>query len=188
MRPLQSIAMGLVIIALRATFGGYDALPDPAGWLLVLLGAAGLPPDLERRGTLLGLAGLAGAVSVPLWFPGVTDGLYGTHASLVWAASLPQLGFVGLLCHVLAHRAVAAGDAKAAAWLRTALVGVVVFALTPVLVFGAGVTALEVPGYLGATTVLVVVVWLLFAYSGRPWAGPDATRAAPPKEERPSSG
>lgn len=186
MRPLQSIAMGLVIVALHAAFRGYDALPDPAGWLLVLLGSARLPPDLERRGTLLGLAALAGAVSVPLWFPGVADSLYDTHASLAWAANLPQLGFVALLCHVLGRRAGDAGDGRAAAWLRTALVGVVVFALTPVLVFGAGVTSLEVPSYLGATTVLVVVVWLLFGHSGRGWAGADTARAAPPEEERPS--
>ena len=38
MRPLQSIAMGLVIVALHAEFGGFDALPDPLGWVLVLLG------------------------------------------------------------------------------------------------------------------------------------------------------
>ena len=52
MRPLQSIAMGLVIIALRAEFGGYDALADPLGWLLVLLGVRTLPVEPERRRTL----------------------------------------------------------------------------------------------------------------------------------------
>ena len=45
MRPLQSIAIGLVIIALRAEFGGYDALADPVGWLLVLLGVRSLPVE-----------------------------------------------------------------------------------------------------------------------------------------------
>ena len=44
MKPLQSIAMGLVIIALKAWVNGeYDVLPDPIGWLLVLQGLAALP-------------------------------------------------------------------------------------------------------------------------------------------------
>ena len=37
--------MGLVIVFLAARFGGYDALPDPVGWGLVV---AGLLP-LRRR-------------------------------------------------------------------------------------------------------------------------------------------
>src|SRR5262245_26786738 len=101
MRPLQSIAMGLVIIALHTEFGGYDALPDPVGWVLVVLGVLGLPADLERRSTLLAVAALAGVVSIPLWIPGVSEAVADVDESLLWAANLPQLAFVGLLCHVL---------------------------------------------------------------------------------------
>ena len=38
MKPLQSVAMGLVIVVLVARYGEYDALADPLGWLLVLWG------------------------------------------------------------------------------------------------------------------------------------------------------
>ncbi len=169
MRPLQSIAMGLLVIGLHAELGGVDALPDPLGWLLVLLGVASLPDDLERRSTLLGLAVLAGAVSVPLWWPDVADTLHATHPSLGWAANLPQLGFTALTCLVLARRAAAAGDVRSAAWLRTTFLGVVVAALLPVLAFGGGATGLEVWAYLTASMVLLVLVCLLFSCSGKPW-------------------
>jgi hypothetical protein len=171
MRPLQSIAMGLVIVALSAPIaGGYDALPDPLGWLLVILGIRGLPPDLPRRHAVGTLAWLAAAVSVPVWFPAVTDAAFGTHPSLGWALSLPQLGFAALLCHSLATSAAAAGDTRAASWLRLEMAAVVLAAVLPVVVFGAGVASLEVTMSSGAALVLLALIWLLFAYSARPWA------------------
>ena len=170
MRPLQSIAMGLVIVALSAPVaGGYDALPDPLGWLLVLLGVRGLPADLPRREAVGTLAWLAAAVSVPLWFPGVADAAYATHPSLGWALNLPQLGFAALLCHSLATSAVAAEDRRAGSWLRLAMAGFVAAAVLPVVVFGAGVASLELAAYVGATLALITLIWLLFAYSARPW-------------------
>lgn len=168
MRPLQSIAMGMVVIVLD-TLGGVDALPDPLGWVLVLLGVRRLPRDLRHRGLLLVLAVLAGAVSVPLWLPGVADRLYDAHPSLLWAANLPQLGFAGVLCLALAKQAATAEDTAAAAWARTTLTGVAVVAVLPVLVFGGGIAALEVPAYLGASLVLLLLIWLLFSWSSRPW-------------------
>lgn len=178
MRPLQSIAMGLVIIVLD-TMSAYDVLPDPVGWVLVVLGVRGLPSDLPRRRTLATVALLAGAVSVPLWFPGVADGLYDTHPSLLWAVNLPQLGFAALLCFAVTRRAAAAGDAGAAAWARTTLTGLVVVALLPVLVFGAGIRSLEVPAYLGASLVLLLLIWQLFSWSSRPWITADSLPAEP---------
>jgi uncharacterized membrane protein len=171
MRPLQSIAMGLVIVALSAPLaGGYDALPDPLGWVLVLLGVRGLPADLPRRDTVVALAWLAAAVSVPVWFPAVSEAAYATHPSLGWALSLPQLGFAALLCHSLAASAVAAEDTKAGSWLRLEMAGVVLAAVLPVVVFGAGVASLEVTMSNAAALVLITLIWLLFAYSARPWA------------------
>lgn len=171
MRPLQSVAMGLVVIVLTAPLGGYDALPDPAGWVLVLLGVRGLPADLERRRTVLGLAGLALTVSVPLWVPGVGDALYDVHPSLGWAVNLPQLGFGTLLCVVLARRAAAAGDRGAAAWGRTTATGFLAAAVLPVLVLGGGLDGLGPVAFTIATLALILLVWLLFAWSGRPWVG-----------------
>ncbi len=179
MRPLQSIGMGLVIIGLRATFGGYDALPDLLGWVLVVYGVRGLPEDLQHRSALTTLSLLAGAVSIPLWLPDVADRLYDTNPSLGWAANLPQLGFVGLLCFTLARRAAAADDTRAAAWARTALTGFVVVGVLPVLVFGAGIDSLEVPSYVAASVALLLLIWLLFTWSSRPWITVDPLPAEP---------
>lgn len=171
MRPLQSVAMGLVIVLLAPRLAGYDALPDPLGWALVLLGLAGLPVDLERRRVLVGLAATALVVAVPLWWPGTAEALYDAHPSLGWAANLPQLGFAALLSLVLGRRAGTAGDRRAATWGRTAATGFVVTAVLPVLVFGGEVGGLELPAYLFATLTLILLICLLFAWSGRPWVG-----------------
>jgi hypothetical protein len=171
MRPLQSIAMGLVIIGLHAEFAGYDALADPVGWLLILLGVRGLPADLERKRPLLAAAALAGVVSIPLWIPGVADAIEDVDESLLWAVNLPQLAFVALLCHLLAGRAAEAADPRAAAWLRVLVTWSVVAALLPVLVFGGGIDALELPAYVAATLLLLALIWQLFSWSSRPWAG-----------------
>jgi hypothetical protein len=171
MKPLQSVAMGLVVVVLSARFGGYDALPDAAGWLLAFLGVRALPDDLPHRTNLLTLAAVAGAVATVVWFPAVTDDLYDADPSLAWAANLPQLAFSALLCHVLAARAAAAGDVKAARWLGLTRSGFFVVALLPVLVFGAGLESFELTSYLAATLVALMLIWLLFAYASRPWTG-----------------
>ncbi len=175
MKPLQSVAMGLVIIVLSARVHGYDALPDPVGWVLVLVGVAALPTDLAHRTQLLGFAGLAGAVAVAVWFPGVTDRLYSgdtaNAASLAWVANLPQVVFSALLCHDLAGRAAAAGDGSAARWLALTRSALVLVGLMPVLVFGAGLTTFEVTSYVAAAAVAVVLIWQLFTYASRGWTG-----------------
>ncbi len=170
MKPLQSVAMGLVIIVLVARWGGYDALPDPVGWLLALLGVRALPESLAARRTVLTLGGIAMTVSVITWFPGAVTTLEETDASLLWAVNLPQLGFTALLCHSLAAAATEAGDRRPAAWLRTGYLLTIVVGMLPVLVFGAGFAGLEVPAYVAAGVTLLLVVWLLFSYAGRPWA------------------
>lgn len=173
MKPLQSVAMGLVIIVLSARISGYDALPDPVGWVLVLVGVAALPAELPHRTQLLGFAGLAGAVAVVVWFPGVTDQLYSGDstdgASLAWMLNLPQVVFSALLCHDLAGRAAAAGDGRAARWLGFTRSALVLVGLMPVLVFGAGLTTFEVTSYVAAAAVAVVLIWQLFTYSSRGW-------------------
>jgi len=174
--------MGLVVVGLTASFGEYDALPDPLGWALVLLGVLRLPADLQRRTALVLLAGLAGLVAVPLWFPPVAASLEDVDAAVAWALTLPQLGFVGLLCHVLAGRAAAAGsgpdtvpdtvpDTAAARRLRVAVTLTAVVAVLPVLVLGADVDALATPAAVLAVATLVYAVWQLFSFSGRHWAG-----------------
>jgi hypothetical protein len=170
-KPLQSIAMGFVFIALYARFDGYDAYADPVGWALVLYGVHRLPADLPGRGGVLSLGWLAALVSVPLWFPAVTDALDDADASLAWAADLPAFGFGALLCHALARAAVAEEEPRAAAWLRTLSIAFVVVALLPVLVFGAGMDDLSDPAGLAAQATKLALVWALFVYAGRVWAG-----------------
>lgn len=172
--------MGLVIVVMVARFHGYDALPDPLGWALVLLGVRALPAPVPHRSALLWLAALAGVVSAVLWFPGVTDALYDTDASLVWAANLPQLLFAALLCHALAATAEEAGDARATRWLRLTRTGMLVVAALPILVFGAGVSSFGSTSVIAAGLMAVVLIWLLFGYSGRAWALPTVAQPDAP--------
>ena len=177
MKPLQSVAMGLVIIVLSARIGGYDALPDPVGWVLILIGARHL--DLPvRRDAVLSLGALAAAVSVVLWFPSLTESLYDTDDSLGWAANLPQIAFEALLCHVLVIAAANALDLRAARWLGLVRTVVIVVGLLPVLVFGAGFESLEVTSYLAAGASALLLIWLLFTYANRPWAETTIDRTA----------
>lgn len=170
MKPLQSIAMGFVIIALSVRVNGaYDVLPDPIGWLLVLQGLGQLSEALPHRPALRSLGLLALVMSVVLWFPGLANGLEDADESLLWAANLPQLIFVAVLCRALAGLA----DDAAARWLRTAAALTVVAALLPVVVLGADESALLGVMVVGGAAVLLLVIVLLFRYAGRPWAAPQ---------------
>ena len=124
-----------------------------------------------------------------MWFPSVTDALYDADASLGWAANLPEVLFAALLCHALAATAEPAGDTRAARRLRLTRTGLLVVAVLPVLVFGAGLSSFELASYVAAGLVLVLLIWLLFAYAGRPWAvarGRDRKRPVTCDRGRPS--
>jgi len=176
-KPLQSIAMGLVIVAIVAKAGGgYDVLPDPVGWLLVLQGLGGLPATLPHRPALSTLGFVALIMSVVLWFPSLSEGLERADESLLWAANLPQLGFVALLCHALSRSAVA--EPGRSRWLRTASALTVVAALVPVVVLGADQTSLLDVMVVGGSLVLLLVIVLLFRYAARPWARPEVDQTA----------
>ena len=145
MKPLQSVAMGYVFIALYARFSGYDAYADPVGWALVLYGVYRLPADLPSRGGVIYLGWLSGLVSIPLWFPAVIDALEDADPALGWAADLPQFGFGFLLCLALSKAAEADDDLRAANWLRMLVTAIAVVAVLPVLVFGGGIDELAEP-------------------------------------------
>ena len=87
MKPLQSVAMGLVIVVLVARFDGYDALADPVGWLLVIWGVR----RLADRATLLALALTALLVAGVVCLPATQDLLDRNDPSLRWAVNLPQV-------------------------------------------------------------------------------------------------
>jgi hypothetical protein len=176
-KPLQSIAMGLLIVAVVAKInGGYDVLPDPVGWLLVLQGLGALPDSLPHRSALHSLGFVALVMSAVLWFPSLADGLADADESLLWAANLPQLAFIAVLCLSLSDAASA--EPGRSRWLRTAATLTVVAALLPAVVFGADQGSLLDVMVVGASAVLVLVIVLLFRYSSRPWALPEVDQTA----------
>ncbi|MEO5663175.1 MAG: hypothetical protein ABIR39_07815 [Nocardioides sp.] len=169
MKPLQSVAMGLVIVVLVARFAGYDALADPVGWLLVIWGVR----RMTDHTTLLALAVGALLVACVVWFPATPDLLEDSDPSLRWAANLPQVLFCVLLCRQLSELAGAASDQRARAWLRTTMVLNALLALAPVLVFAGDADDLLPSVYAAAGVVVLMLIVLLFTYANRAWA-PDS--------------
>lgn len=166
MSPLQKIAMGLVIVILDAYLGGFDAVPDVLGWLLVLLGVHNLRTVMAASGTLVTLAGLSAVVSGLLLWPGLADSV---PESGGWLLSLPQLAFSIVLCRDLARLAAESDDTAARrfrslSWLLTAL------AVVPVLVFGGGLDVLLVPTAVLSVAVYVYLVYWLFKVSKKAYA------------------
>ncbi|NHA01006.1 hypothetical protein G5V59_16995 [Nocardioides sp. W3-2-3] len=103
MKPLHAVALGLVLLALGpvdAPVGTFDPLPDPLGWVLVLVGLHGLGPALDPRrlGTLRFVGVLALCFSIAIVVPAVARWLE-TDPSLGWFADVPRFGFFALLCH-----------------------------------------------------------------------------------------
>lgn len=165
--------MGLVIVLLTAPVHGFDLLPDPLGWILVLIGLAQLP--VPQRGGLRALATISLLVSAVVWFPAARDSLDVTDLSLAWAAGLPELATVIVLAHALAQQARLAGDQRARAWLQTSLTLFVVVVLLPPVVLGGGLHGLDdALGVVGSLTLLLFVI-LLFRYADRPWARSTAS-------------
>ena len=160
--------MGLLVVLLRA--GTPDLLPDPLGWLLVLLGVRRLPAGLPRRPLLTGLTVLALVVSVPVWVPSVADRVLAADPSLQWAVNLPQLLAVLLLATTLGQWAGDHEDSAARGWWFLVATMTAVAALAPVVVFGGGVTVLEQPAIILAGAALVTTVVLSFVHAGRTWS------------------
>ncbi|MFP5252422.1 MAG: hypothetical protein ACLGH4_01325 [Actinomycetes bacterium] len=164
MTPLQGIAMGLVIVLVDASFGEYDGVPDPAGWLLVLWGLVRLRPVLAARRGLIVLAALCLVVSVVTYAPAVAGRL---DESGGWALSLPQLAFSVALAGALAPVSAELERRLAAMrWVFAAL------AVAPAVVIGGGVDGLRSPLAFAVAAANVYFVYLLFRASG-----PVATRA-----------
>lgn len=158
--------MGLVIVVLVAKLGGYDALADPLGWLLVLWGVR----RMADRAALGMLALGALLVACVVWFPATQELLEDSDPSLRWAINLPQVLFCVLLCRQLSELAGDADDKRARAWLRTTMLFNVLLAVAPVLVLAASADDLLGSVYAAAGGVVLLLIVLLFTYSNRPWA------------------
>jgi hypothetical protein len=166
-KPLQAVAMGLVVVGLRA--GHWDLLPDPLGWLLVLHGVRRLASGIPWRSSMLTLAALALMASLPLWVPSVAERLDAADPSLRWAVNLPELGFLVVLCLGVSDHARDADDLGAFRTWRTLATLAVVCAVLPILVWGGGLSTLELPSYVLASLTLLAVICLGFAHAGKAW-------------------
>lgn len=178
MSPLQKIAMGMVIVVGYAYFPAdpspawesYDALADPVGWVLVVLGTSALARVDAGFSTSRWLAVLAGVVSVPMWLPQLTHGL---EPSVEWFASLPQIAFCLVLAREIGVRAreQAPPDDYAAQRFGALVWGFGLVALLPVAALGGGIDQLEAPTQLVSTLVSVAFVYFLFRVHRREWLG-----------------
>lgn len=171
MIPLHPVALGLVVVALVVDGGGWDLLPDPMGWGLVLAGTLALPRDIHRRDAMVVAAATALVVAAVVWPPGVAERVADTDESLSWALSLPQLAYLLLLSDGLRRAARTAQEGSRAAWFATAEALVLAAAVLPVLVFGVGAEGLAGAAVLCATLALVLLVVLTLAWARAPWAG-----------------
>lgn len=164
------MAMGLVIVAIDS-LSRYDTLPDPLGWALVIWGLVSLP--LHQRRSLIYAAGLAGVVSLAMWFPQVHEQVHDAEMSLRWATSLPDLLFILLLARALGG---AAGrqqppDRKFAGRFGMTLWAVVVVAALPPVADAAGSDRMLECAEIGFVLLWLWLIWNLFAAHNRPYAG-----------------
>lgn len=177
-RPLLLIGLGLVINILSPRVHGWDVLPDWFGWVLILLGTWAFARTLPSGRLMLGAAGLALVVAISQWPPAwqVVDpallnsdaDVSTSDASLLWALSLPALGWMVLYCLALAG--VSRGDAGTSFWWKYLAAMNVGAAVLPVLVYGGGMKGLE--GLLGVLILLGLLGATVFSFlhSGRDWA------------------
>jgi hypothetical protein len=189
MSPLQRIAMGMVIVIGSALFPPnpspswerYDALPDPLGWLLVLFGVFALARADDRFDSSRWLAGLAGVVSVPMWFPQVQHEL---NPSGEWFASLPQIAFCLFLAREIAMTAPlqTPPDGYVAKRFGLLVWGFGLVAVLPVVALGGDVPELTSTTLLFSTVVNVVFVYLLFRVHRREWLGGPGPLEVHPRE------
>lgn len=175
MKPLQAVALGLVLLALGpadAQPGVFDPLPDPLGWLLILVGLHGLREVLEpsRLPLLRFLGVVALGFSVALVVPAVARWL-ATDPSLGWTADVPRFAYFVLLCHLLSRSALAARQTVGASMFSLAGLALLFVLAAPPLAFGAGWTAVGPAGEFAAQVTQLALVVLCFVYAGRGWAG-----------------
>jgi hypothetical protein len=178
MSPLQKIAMGLVIVIGTALFPAnpspswqrYDALPDPIGWTLVLLGVFALARLDDAFDSTRWLAGLAAVVSVPMWFPQVQHRM---DASDEWFASLPQILFCLLLARDIGLRGAerTPRDLYVAQRFGLLVWGFAAIGVLPVIALGGDVPQLTSTMLLVSTLVNVAFVYFLFRVHRREWLG-----------------
>jgi hypothetical protein len=149
--------MGFVLVVVDASFGGYDAVPDPIGWAMVIAGLVPLRRVIDSGSGLIGLAGLSLLVSAATYPPAVAGSL---DESGGWALSLPALAFSFGLC-----AAVAPAAGRLGGRFRVLRWAFAIGAVGPVLVFGGGVEVLRDPLAFVVVAANIYLIYLLFRAS-----------------------
>jgi hypothetical protein len=200
MSPLQKIAMGMVIVIGFAYFPPhpspawryFDALPDPIGWVLVLFGTFALARADGTFASSRWLAGFAGVVSLPMWFPQVAHQL---DASGEWFASLPQIAFCLFLAREIGIEAARQSPPDVFVAKRFGLLfwGFAAVGVLPVIAIGGGLTQLEDPTRFLSWLVSLAFIYTLFRVHRREWLGGPGPLLIQPRprpekrEDRPPS-
>jgi len=159
LKPLAAMGWGLLLVLLDLRVNGLDLVPDPVGWLAVLLAARSLSP-LHRAFAWSVAASVLGLVaSVPEWL--------GTGGALVSAAtSVAETVLVFATCTAII--ALVPARRSAADAIRWADLGLSL-AFVPVLLLAAAdpdLGALTLLVGLAAMVVFVCFLVLLFRTAG----------------------
>lgn len=172
MKPLYWIAAGLALVVFtKAPADRYD-YSEVLGTAFVLIGwikLARARPEIPLRLTLWYLAVLAFLLSTVLSAVPAREWLEDADAAVVWASSLPALGFQAALCHALTRQARAA-RARGGWWWTVAEAGILIALVATVLYEGADWTWLYGVGTVGLAGVLLVMI-LCLVHGPAVWAG-----------------
>lgn len=172
MKPLYWIAAGLALVVFtKAPPDRYD-YSEVLGNAFVLIGwikLARARPEVPLRLTLWYLVVLAFVLSIVLSAADARAWLEDADAAVIWAASLPALGFQAALCHAMTRQA-SAGKARGGWWWTVAEVGILIALVATVLYDGADWDWLYGVGTVGLAGVLLVMV-LCLVYGPAVWAG-----------------
>ncbi|TQK68587.1 hypothetical protein [Nocardioides sp. SLBN-35] len=180
MKPLYWIAIGLAVVVFTAAPDDKYDVSEVLGCLLVLVGYVRLvraAPDLPLRLTLGYLAVLSLIVAAVLSPPDARAWLDDADPAVVWASSLPALGFQAALCHALGTRAREA-RARSGWWWFVAETAILVSLVANVLYNGAGWQWLYGVGTVGLAGVLLVIA-LCALLGSAPWAGAEPAESEP---------
>ena len=194
MSPLQKIAMGMVFVAGHAPFPAhphpawrtYDGLADPIGWVLVLAGVHALGKVADGFDGARWAAWVAGAISLPLWFPQVTHAL---SDSARWALSMPQVAFCLLLVKGIADGALVEepNDRYIPKRFGLLLWALGLLVVLPPIAIGGHLHALDNTAVAVGLCVNVAFIYYVFRIHRRTWLGGPGPLLVPPRSRRTGS-
>lgn len=164
MKELQTVALGLIVIFVD--IGDPDWVADPLGWLIVLVGIAGIRQEVPDYGYLAVTAWVCLGLSVVIWPP---DSVPTLDSTLGWVFNLPTLAF----CYLLADSLYDVTVPRVAQWFRLIGWSYAVVAFLPLAPLLLDWDWLETP-----TTVLTIGLYALLVFALFGAAGDDAVPEA----------